>query len=115
LIVENDVDDIIEDDNNSKKSHLLPQLPATANQATGQLLVPAEEKPQTCNNNHNKCNQFLECCWRLCCCCYYLCCCCCCCESGVRISKAKFVNRFQKWLKLVTHIYPRLYHHLDTS
>ena len=37
--------------------------------------------------------------WRMCCCCYYLFCCCCC-ESGGRITKHNFVQRFQKWIKI---------------
>jgi len=35
----------------------------------------------------------------MCCCCYYLFCCCCC-ESGGRITKHNFVQRFQKWIKI---------------
>ena len=35
----------------------------------------------------------------MCCCCYYLFCCCCC-ESGARITKQNFVQRFQKWINI---------------
>lgn len=44
---------------------------------------------------------FIACCWRLCCCCYYLFCCCCCESGGIKITKNKFISRFEKWLNLV--------------
>ena len=37
-------------------------------------------------------------CWRLCCPCYYLFCCCCCCESGMKVTKMRFIERFKKWI-----------------
>lgn len=37
-------------------------------------------------------------CWRLCCPCYYLFCCCCCCESGMKVTKMRFIQRFKKWI-----------------
>ena len=46
----------------------------------------------------------LACSWRLCCCCYYLFCCCCCESGGIKITKNKFVSRFQKWLHLVRYL-----------
>ena len=40
----------------------------------------------------------IQVCWRLCCPCYYLFCCCCCCESGMKVTKMRFIQRFKKWI-----------------
>ena len=46
-----------------------------------------------------------HCCWRVFCPCYYLFCCCCCCEQGMKITKMRFVGRFQKWIHVVSSTY----------
>ena len=55
-----------------------------------EILIPVEDKKKT------------GCCWRLFCPCYYLLCCCLCCESGMKITKIRFIHRFQKWITIVS-------------
>lgn len=64
----------------------------------GVIYVPGEDKRSP------------HCCWRIFCPCYYLFCCCCCCEQGMKITKMRFVSRFQKWIHVVSSsIYFRFY------
>ena len=44
----------------------------------------------------------VSCCWRVMCPCYYLFCCCCCCETGMKVTKMRFVDRFNKWINIVS-------------
>lgn len=55
-----------------------------------EIFIPKEERKKT------------NCCWRLLCPCYYLFCCCCCCETGMKITKLRFISRFQKWITIVS-------------
>lgn len=53
-----------------------------------EIFIPVEDKKKT------------GCCWRLFCPCYYLFCCCLCCEQGIKVTKMRFVSRFQKWISI---------------
>lgn len=55
-----------------------------------EVLIPLEERKKA------------GCCWRLFCPCYYMFCCCLCCEKGMKITKSRFVYRFNKWVNLVS-------------
>ena len=107
-----------------------PPLPMDRRQTQGSFrdrgLLPPEEKPKTsksprflplnaCVSEMTKHNTLLvyirihnlniACCWRLCCCCYYLFCCCCCESGGIKITRGKFISRFDKWRSLVSFPY----------
>jgi len=80
-----------------RDSHLLmAPVPLTGSRMSGNrasefpvdIQVPEEEQRK------------VGCLWRLCCPCYYLFCCCCCCEEGMKITKTRFVYRFNKWINL---------------
>lgn len=55
-----------------------------------EIFIPREDKKST------------GCCFRIFCPCYYLFCCCCCCEQGFKITRMRFVQRFQKWVNVVS-------------
>lgn len=55
-----------------------------------EIFIPREDKKST------------GCCFRIFCPCYYLFCCCCCCEQGFKVTRMRFVARFQKWINVVS-------------
>lgn len=55
-----------------------------------EIFIPREDKKST------------GCCFRIFCPCYYLFCCCCCCEQGFKVTRMRFVGRFQKWINVVS-------------
>ena len=57
-----------------------------------EILIPREDKKST------------GCCFRIFCPCYYLFCCCCCCEQGFKVTRMRFVARFQKWINVVSKL-----------
>ena len=55
-----------------------------------EIYVPREEKKKS------------GVCWYCLCPIYYFCCCCLCCEQGFRVTKMRFIQRFQKWVNIVS-------------